>query len=155
MKKLIFEKIISKNEFKEVVISRWIKPKGYQLSMTSIEVAALKITVNLVFGKYDQFKKFIKDNHDFDTVHEACTAMVVTLKDEGVTWHYMLIQENEWTAEHYNTICHELHHLAHFVLSEKGITYGEGGEELFAYIQGYFMEMVVRAFVELKKQLKK
>ncbi|MGV8131595.1 MAG: hypothetical protein ACP5N7_05855 [Candidatus Pacearchaeota archaeon] len=154
-KQLQYEKIISKNEFKEVLISKWMKPKGYELEMTQLSLMAFGIYTNLIFGKYSEFKKFIKDKHNFDTEHEACMAMVVQVKDKGVTWNYMLIQENEWSAENYGTIAHELHHLTHFVLSDKGVNYGEGGEEVFAYIQGYFMELVVRAFIELKKVTKK
>lgn len=153
--KLIYEKIITKKEYTETIISKWIKPKGYDLSMTSISIECLRINVQLVFGEYSEFKKFIKDKHSFDIIHNDCTAMVVTLNHEDLHWNYILIRENEWKSEHYGTICHELHHLTHFALTDKGITYGETGEELYAYLQGYLMELVVKAFIELKKAKKK
>ena len=153
-KKLVFEKIVCKQEMKETVISQWMKPKGYDFVMTSLELNVFNATAHLIFGKYDEFKKFAKDKHNFDTEYKSCTAMVVHIEDNGVQWHYILIQENDWTADHYNTIVHELHHLTHFLLDGKGVSYGIGGEEVFAYVQGYFMELVVRAFVMLKKKKK-
>lgn len=150
-KPLYFEKVISKNELKDALITKWLKPKGYDLAMTSINSEVFAVTVNLVYGKYDEFKKFIKEKHGFDTEFKDCVAMCLRIQDNGVTWHYVLIQKNEWYAENYGTICHELHHLTHFVLDDKGIVYCRESEEVFAYVQGFFMEMVVRAFMELKK----
>jgi hypothetical protein len=37
-------------------------------------------------------------------------------------------------------------------LERIGIDYGRGGEELFAYFQGHFMELTIKAFVELTKR---
>ena len=65
-------------------------------------------------------------------------------------FHSILIQENNWTAKNYGTLAHEVHHLTHCGLEEKGATYGTGGEEVYAYTQGFFMEMVVRALINLK-----
>ncbi len=148
---LNIEKTITKKELNSVLVSKWRKPKGYDLSFTDISCPSMKLTLNVMFGKYDEFKRFMKNMHDFDTVHQACTAMCVMCKKDGTAWHYILIQENDWTADHYNTLVHELHHFIHFALDDKGVSYGMGGEEVFAYLQGYFMEMVVRAFIELKK----
>lgn len=152
MKTIDFEKIISKNEMNETVISKWRKPKGYDLAMCELSVHPLKIYVNLVYGNYKIFKKFVKDKNAFDIEYDECTAICVSFKKEGIQWHYILIQKNEWRAEDYGTICHELHHLTHFTIGEKGVTYEQGVEEIYAYIQGYFMELVVRAFVELGKK---
>lgn len=151
IKRIEYEKIISKNEMVDVIISKWYKPVGHNIAYTTIELTPLKVNLTLIFSKFKDFKKFIKEHHNSDIEHENCNAMYIQVKEEGIVWHYVLIQENEWLAEHYGTICHELHHLTHGLLQEKGVTYGENGEEIYAYVQGYFMEMVVRAFIELKK----
>lgn len=149
---IVIDKIISKNVYKTELIGTWYKPKGFDLSMTNIDCAPLKISVNLVYGKYDDFRRMILEQFGEDLKHDSCVAMCVTFKDKDQRhWNFVLIQENEWTAQHYGTICHELHHLVHFALSEKGVNYGEGGEEVYAYLQGYYMELVVRAFQELKR----
>lgn len=154
--KIVIDKMISKNIYKLEAIGEWYKPKGFDLSMTNIDNAPQKISVNLIFGKYAEFKRMILEHFGEKLDHDDCNAMCVQLKDkEGKTCNFILIQKNDWTAEDYGTLCHELHHLTHFALTEKGVSYGEGGEEVYAYLQGYFMEMVVRAFVELHKATKK
>lgn len=150
--KIVIDKIISKNVYKTEIIGTWYKPKGFDLSMTAINCPSLKICVNLIFGTYEEFKRMIYIQFGEDLKSDTCIAMAVNLKDKnGVQWNFVLIQENEWTAEHYGTLAHEIHHLTHFSLSEKGVNYGEGGEEVYAYLTGYFMEMIVRSFQELKR----
>lgn len=145
------EKYLVKKEYKEVVITQWIKPEGYKLAMCSLSCTSMKMDLNLFFGEYSEFKKFIKSEHDFDTEHETCIAMYVQNKKDGIVYFNMIIQKNDWLAEDYATIVHELHHFIHFALEEKGVNYGTAGEEVYAYLQGYFTELVIRAFVELKK----
>lgn len=153
--KITLDKVISKNTYQLEAIGEWYKPKGYDLAMTNIDCDALKINVNLVYGTLDEFKKMIL--HQFNEKVEvvSCIAMYIQIEENSKPWHFVLIQGNEWTAQDYGTICHELHHLTHHALEEKGVTYGTGGEEIYAYVQGHFMELVVRAFVEYKKASKK
>jgi hypothetical protein len=42
----------------------------------------------------------------------------------------------------------------HYYLRDIGLIYCQESEEAFAYFQGYFMDLVIRAFIELKKKLK-
>lgn len=139
---------------REVVVSRWIKPKGYDLAVCEINSSMFVTSLVLIYGKFDEFKRFVRDRDNYDCDHDNACAMYVTVKTEGEIRNYILIQQNEWRATDYGTICHELHHFTHRALSNIGIEYGAGGEELFAYFQGYFMEVVIKAFVELKKSKK-
>lgn len=154
--KITIDKIISKNVYKTELIGQWFKPKGFDLSMTAINCPSLKICVNLVHGSFTEFKRMIYLQFGEDLKTDSCVAFACSLKDKnGTQWNFVLIQENEWTAEHYGTLAHEIHHLTHFSLEEKGVTYGMGGEEVYAYLSGFFMEMIVRAFQELKRTTSK
>lgn len=148
-------KTISKNVYKSIIINEWLKPEGFDLSICCVSEPVMKIALNIVYGDYKEFARFIKQQHAYDTEYESCVAMCLQVKKDGVAWNYINIQNNNWTAEHYGTMVHELHHFTHFALDEKGISYGSAGEELYAYVQGYFMEMLVRAFIELGKIKKK
>ena len=148
-------KYLVHKEMKEVVVSRWLQAKHFDLRCVNILAPMFNMTLNVAYGSYDEFKKFLKKEFDVDTEHKNAMAMVVTFEHENVCWHWMNIQKNDWTAEDYGVLAHELHHFTHFSLKEKGITYGEAGEELYAYFQGYFIELVVRAFAQLHKTQKK
>lgn len=136
---------------REVLVTQWVQPAGFDLAVVTLNSQELKISVNLVFGELKEFKKFIASAYDHKVDVEDANALATTFTHEGKAWNYLLITKNDWHAEDYGTIAHELHHITHFALEEKGITYGSAGEECFAYVQGYFMELVVRAFMELKK----
>lgn len=153
--KIKFQRYITRKTRNEQTISEWIQPKGFNLSITTIQTDSMKITLNLVYGEFEEFKKFIKHTFDQEIKHSSANAFCMQFEHEKTTWNFMLITTNEWTAPDYGTICHELHHFVHFALDEKGVSYGAGGEEVFAYLQGFFMEMCVRAFVELSKANKK
>lgn len=150
-------KALTKQTYKLPIVNEWVMQKGYDLKLCAISNHTFNLNLNLVYGSYEEFKKFLKEQFDTPLEHESCVAMVVSgIKDkEGVVWHFMLIQSNDWTAKDYGTLAHETHHFTHFGLGEKGISYGEAGEECFAYVQGYFMEMIVRSFVQLNKICKK
>jgi hypothetical protein len=152
--KIALQKVITRKVHKEQTISEWCQPKGYKLSVCTLQTEAMKLTLNLVFGEFEEFKRFIKNTYEQDIKHNSANAFCMQFEHEKTTWNFMLITQNDWTAQDYGTIAHELHHFTHFALTEKGVSYGEGGEEVFAYTQGYFMELVVRAFVELRKALK-
>ncbi len=144
-------KVLVHKEFKEVSVGRWVEITGYNLRAVCIEAPMFRISLNVAFGPYEEFKRFVKTRFDVDVKHSGANAMVVTFEHEKTRWHWMNIQTCEWTAEEYGTIAHELHHFTHFGLTEMGVTYGEGGEEVYAYFQGYFMERVVRSFAILAK----
>jgi len=145
------EKTLVKKTFTEVSISQWIKPEGYKLAMCALNLPAFKITLNLFFGEFNEFKRFLKEESNFETNVENCIAAVASIQKDGIVYHNMIIQQNDWTCENYNTIVHELHHFTHFALKHIGVNYSDDSEECYAYIQGYFMELVCRAFLELKK----
>lgn len=113
------------------------------------------MSLNVVFGDFKEFKNFIKNKHDQNIATKHANAMYVGIDEPQCFWHYINIQKNNWLAEDYGVLCHELHHFVHGALEEKGCIYGSGGEEVYAYMQGYFMELLVRAFIELKKNEKK
>lgn len=147
------EKWLTKNELREVAITRWMKPKGFKLSICEFSNKMFGLNLILVHGEIKEFSKFIKDKNDYTCEHESAKALFVWTKNpkSNETEHYIVITECDWYADDYGTICHELHHFTHFGLESIGIDYGRAGEELFAYFQGYFMTSMVKAFQELKK----
>lgn len=151
------EKFLSKNEMREVIITRWIKPKGYKVSLCEFKNSTFPINLILVFGDIKEFAKLVKERSDYDVEHvNTAQALFVHVKNTvGEMDNYILITKNEWMADDYGTICHELHHFTHQALEQIGIDYGRAGEELFAYFQGHYMELVCRAFVELRKATRK
>lgn len=152
--KISMRKVIVKETMKEEVISEWVQPKDFDLKCVCLTVPAFKLSLNIAYGSYAEFKKFLKKEFDIDTEHKDCNAMAVTFDKDGTAWHWMNIQVNDWRAEEYGTICHELHHVTHFMYEKMGVTYGSAGEEAYAYLQGHLMELVVRAFVMLDKKLR-
>lgn len=150
--KVSYEKVLTKKSYEAELITQWVKIKGFDLSACTINDPVMKMSLNLAFGNFDEFKKFMKKDYDKEVVFNDAHALAFSFDDKDHTrWNWVLITENDWYAADYGTICHELHHFTHFGLTEKGVNYGEGGEEVYAYTQGFFMEMVVRAFMELKK----
>lgn len=57
----------------------------------------------------------------------------------------------EWKSSDYGLMCHELHHFIHCSLPNNDIKYCEDTEEVYAHLQGWFMDLIVRAFIKLKK----
>lgn len=158
IKEIKIGKYITRKTFKEEAISEWFTLKGYTLITCALQNSLFaKAILNVVFGEYEEFKRYIKDTHKYDLGHEDCVAMYVWVFDKERNKHYkyLLIQEVDWTAKCYGTMCHELHHYTHIYLKELGIEYSEGSEEVFAYFQGHFMELLIKAFIELKKALLK
>jgi hypothetical protein len=151
MKDVAYDKVITDKEYKQSIISGWVKAKGYDLSVCTISSKTLKLSLNLVYGTFDVFKEFIQKEHGKEIKFDNAEALYLQVDDKDCAWNFILIQSMDWTANDYGVICHELHHFTHYGLEEKGVTYGTGGEEVYAYVQGHFMELVVRAFVELKK----
>jgi hypothetical protein len=146
------DKILVKKTREEEVITYWIKPKGFDLSMTTLTLPVLKLSLNLALGSLEEFKRFCKSEYGNEIDIHDCNACVISFRaEDGTQWHWMLCTKQSWYAEDYGVMAHELHHFVHAGLDEKGCTYGAGGEEIYAYIQGYFMELVVRAFMMLGK----
>lgn len=146
-------KNVTKKVFTEVAISNWQEISNVYISSLTVECFCLSL--NLVYGKLQDFKNYVKKQHEELVNIDECTAVFVSLKKEGVTWYYILIQENDWYAQDYGIICHELHHFIHKSLEEKGVTYAENSEEVYAYLQGHFMELVIKSLLELKKVIDK
>lgn len=153
--KIVVEKDITK-ELSEVILDKWVKINNFDLFQTSIPCTPLKLDLNLFYGDFKEFKKFIQTSFDDVKIdHKAAVGFYLSIEKDGTTWHNLLITENNWLPEHYGTIAHEIHHFVHYGLEEKGVNYGSGGEEVYAYLSGYYMQMIVQAFVEFKKQIKK
>lgn len=153
--KLPYSKLLTKSVMREQVVSEWVRPKGYDLSAVTISLPIFKISLNLVLGDFDEFSRFIKDTFDVECKDCAKAYFCCFNDKDKVHWNWILIQRNDWRAEDYGTLAHELHHFVHSALDETGVAYGTAGEEVYAYMQGYFMELVVRAFIMLGKVKKK
>jgi len=157
--KIKFDKILVKKTMVEETIGQWVNPKGFNLPIVSISTALYNSTLNVCFGEYREFVRFLKEICDHDiSEHDNPLALFVYFKnkkDEEKDSNWLLITENNWSATDYGTLCHELHHFAFIALDKIGIEQDHKSEEAFAYFQGYFMERVVRSFISLKKKLKK
>ena len=151
---LKYEKVLVKETMKEDAIGQWLKPAKYELSVVPIYIPVFKITLNVAYGSFEEFKRFMLQEFEHKLEHHDANAFACSFEHKGTTWNFINITTNDWTATDYGTICHELHHATHFSLENMGVTYGSAGEEVYAYMQGYLMELVVRAFVMLRKKTK-
>ena len=150
-------KVLVSKKHNVSIISSWVKPGNFDLSICTIDEPSLNLSLNLILGSLEEAKKFIKEEYGESPIKNlgnGTIAVSFNVEKEGFLYNYINIQKNEWLAMDYGVICHELHHFTHHALAEKGIDYCEGGEELFAYIQGYFMENVVRALITIGKVMK-
>lgn len=149
-------KIIVKETMREDVIGQWIKPAEFELSIVPIHANVFDFTLNVAFGAFTEYKNYILKEYGNEINSRDAAAMFNSFEDrKGRRWHFINIQKNDWTANDYGTIAHELHHAVHYGLSSRGIDYHDTSEEVFAYLQGYLMEMVVRAFQKLLPRNKK
>lgn len=155
--KIAFDKILVKETMEETTITNWYKPKGFDLAIITISDPLFRSALNLVLGKYKEFKRFLLEICDHEIDREEPQAILVFFtnkKDDNRMAYFMLIQSNDWLAEDYGTISHELHHFVHISLDKLGVKHSPESEETFAYKLGYFMERVVRAFMMYKKKVK-
>lgn len=152
---LEYEKVLVKSTMQEDAIGQWLKPAKYDISIVPLNIPVFKITLNLAYGSFEEFKRFVLTKFEHQIEHHSANAMAISFEHEGTTWNFINIQKCDWTARDYGTICHELHHATHFSLTNMGVDYGTAGEEVYAYMQGHLMELVVRAFQMLHKKKKK
>lgn len=153
MKYDLHKKFVGKT-LKQEIIGPWYKPKGFDLTFCQLASPMFGFVLNLVYGTYDEWEKFMVKYHDRSKDNADSLAVYCWATDPKTQENvkYLLITQNTWSAKDYGTICHELHHFTHLALDTIGIEYGRAGEELFAYFQGHFMELVVRAFIELNSK---
>lgn len=144
-------KYLSRKTYNPEVIAEWVKPKGFDLAITCIKDLTFNLSINLVFGDFHEFKKFIKNEYELDLEHDNARAYALRFSKPECDWNYLLISDLDWRAQDYGTIAHEVHHMTHFALKDKGLTHSSDSEESFAHFQGFLMEMIIRAFVEYKK----
>lgn len=148
-------KSITNKEMKVTVIGKWHKFTDYNIYACDITNEMFKTNLILCFGDLKDFARLIKDQDEYDVEHSDALALYCWTTKNGSRSNYLFFKENNWTAENYGVICHELHHFTHLVLESIGVTYGTAGEELYAYHQGHYMEYVIRALMELQKILNK
>jgi hypothetical protein len=147
---------LNKKSMRETTISEWCRPEGYDLSAVSLSSPLYTSTLNLLYGPYKEARRYIQQRCEYDIGDKEPKGMFVYSHDkldkefEGRIY-FLIILKNEWMAEDYATIVHELHHFTHIALHNIGIKHCEDSEEAFAYFQGYFMERVIRSFMELKR----
>ena len=153
--KLEYEKILVAETMKEDAIGQWLKPAKTELAIVPVNVPVFKITLNVVYGSFEEFKRFMLTKFEQKITHAKANAYAMSFEHNGTTWNFINITSCEWTAQDYGTIAHELHHATHFSLENMGVTYGTAGEEVYAYMQGHLMELVIRAFAMLRKKRKK
>lgn len=137
------------------VIGPWLKPKGFDLYLCDVFNPMFDINLMLCFGSLKEFSRYILEREEYVVESKTALAMYVYTNKNDKRSNYLIFTENEWCAKDYGTIAHELHHFTHFALDAIGVTYGIGGEELYSYFQGYYMELCVLALNELQKSLNK
>ncbi len=147
-------------QFTPVLVTRWKSDRKLpDLKIVTLVDRVFTVSLNLAYGSYSDFAKFIYDEFKVEdpkgNAEEHPEGMYVSFVSEGVRWHWLLITEMEFTCKDYGTIVHELHHFVHNSIEGKGVIYSKDSEEAFAYVQGYFMDLVIRAFVELKRTTKR
>jgi hypothetical protein len=151
MRKVIIDRVITRKVLKMLIIDKWYMPKGYELSFTVIHDQSLNLALHLVVGEFEEFRRYVRQYYDEPIEHVDPAGFYLRLTIKGVTHNYLYVEKNEWRSTDYGVICHELHHFVHHGLNNIGVTYGLGGEEVYAHVQGYFMEMVCKAFLEFRR----
>lgn len=150
-------KYINQKEFRPTVISRWGSPNyAPSASLCSIIHDESGMTLNLFIGSVEDFNTHCKNKYDKELVKRSYQALFFSNESEGTTIYWIHLLKNEFLAEDYNSIVHELHHFIHYALSDRNQPYHlDYTEEKYALMQGWFMEMVIRALVELNRIKKK
>jgi len=148
-----YDKVITKNSFDTEVVSKWFNVNKFNMKICEITIPIFKNNLCLCVGKYSDFEKMLKHHYERTPDNDnpmACYSWI-TDPETKEKRKFLLLTEQQRNAKNFGTITHETHHFTHSVLEDIGIDYGRGGEELFAYFQGYVTELVVRALVELEK----
>lgn len=148
-------KVIERKRMKEQSIGQWLKPHKYNLYIVDVSCSLYGLNLQLCFGPMLEFSRYIKEKHDREVDHENAKAMYCWYTVDGIQNKYLILTENEWGAEDYGTMAHEVHHVVSYSLADVGISHSKDSEEAYAYFQGYLMERVIRAFVMLNKSLSK
>lgn len=150
---------INQKSYKLPIVGRWHKAGGYDMHLVDISFPMFDINFIVSFGKMAEAARYLRDRYDYiledyESAIAMCVTGILNKKDNGRANH-LIFTTNDWTAKDYGTIAHETHHAVHKALGNIGLDYGVGGEELFAYMQGHMMELIVRAFQELRNTLSK
>ncbi len=152
MSKLKTDRYLTRTEMRDVLITRWVKLKGFKLSLVSISDPTFKTTLNVVLGEHEEFKSYVLQQHKY--VLKSKNPQALYFRHEEGGCYILLNPRMDFTSSDYGDMVHELHHFTHDVLSLQGMDYTPEGEEAFAYLQGYYMEMLCRACVMLRKTVK-
>lgn len=150
-------KTLTKQTRKVTTINEWLQPVGYKLHVCCLSSEMFGQSLNLVIAEEDEFKRWMRDEFKEEVKNRNYEALFYQFEDKEkhCQTNMMNLKKVDFYARDYGVLCHELHHFAHFALDEMGVTYGMGGEEVYAYMQGYFMELCVLAFNEYRKIKKK
>lgn len=147
-------KTISKATKKILTISQWYKPELYDIHYCNILVPVLNLNFVLCFCTVDEFKRYIEEIAGRTLEAPAdVPAEYISYDADGVSHRFIVISRNQWLAGDYGILAHELHHAAHCGLKDIGVSYTDSSEEVFAYVQGFLMEQVISAFIELEKKI--
>jgi len=146
-------KTIVRKEYNPTVIGKWaeiVEFPGTRVNTITNELLA--ISLNVFLGSKDDFKKFLTSTYDYkDFGSKAYQAVFVCFEFEDRKWNWINIPQMEFTAEDYGLFVHELHHFVHISLQNCGHRHDlDSSEELYASTQGWFMEMAMRAFAQLR-----
>lgn len=143
----------------EEAIGPWVAPKDFDdLSCVAIHIPVFKISLNVAVGDFDRYKEFMQRQfgQEIKAHAESTRAFFCAFTHEGSDWNWIFLPEMGWFSSDWGTLCHELHHFTHAALQKTGIEYcKEDSEELFAYVQGHSMTLLVRAFIELRKAIRR
>lgn len=146
--------LLTHQEYKEPIIGRWAKLKDYDIMGVDISTEMMGINLILLITEDEEMIRFVREQHHKVEDRMDKNGAYYQLTDPKTLKMHHYIQLKSYDITLFNTIntaAHEIHHFVHGVLRDKGIEYGEGGEELYAYMQGHFTEMVARALSQLYK----
>lgn len=146
-------KTIVRKEYKPTVIGTWaevVEFPGSRVNTITNELFA--VSLNIFLGSKDDFKKLLTKTYDYkDFGSKAYQAVFVSFEFDDRKWNWINIPQMEFTAEDYGLYVHELHHFVHIALQNCGHRYDiDTSEELYASTIGWFMEMSMRAFAQLR-----
>ena len=126
---------VVKKGYRVSIVGSWFKAKGYNLYLVDLNVPMFDLVIILSFGKMEEFSRYLRDRYDYvmDNINHTDAMFVSNLENkvQNALANHLNITSNEWRAKDYGTICHELHHAVHSTLTNRGVDYGKGGEEVF------------------------
>lgn len=106
-------------EYAPTSVSKWTRPRGYDLWLCELTLHPLSLQYTLVCGALLEFQRYLREECSHTVEVEP---REVALYVYGDSQRYIVIPQNAWTPDDHGTISHELHHATHLGLESNGIT---------------------------------